>query len=139
MLIAPDEEFSFNRALGEVGPAQGYLPELVIKNNKTIPEYGGGVCQVSTTMFRAAVYSGLEVTERRPHAYPVKYYNPQGFDATVYSPSPDLKFKNNTGGWILIQTRIEGNNLFLNFMARMMDEGLLLKDPINTIFRKTEQ
>ncbi len=136
MLIAPDEEFSFNQALGEVGPAQGYLPELVIKNNKTIPEYGGGVCQVSTTMFRAAVYSGLEVTERRPHAYPVKYYNPQGFDATVYSPSPDLKFKNNTGGWILIQTRIEGNNLIFEFYGKDDGRRVVVKGPYQYDFQE---
>ncbi|KKU17417.1 MAG: VanW family protein [Candidatus Azambacteria bacterium GW2011_GWA2_45_90] len=58
ILLKPGEEFSFNKLLGEVGPKQGYLPELVIKRNKTVPEYGGGLCQVSTTAFRAAVNSG---------------------------------------------------------------------------------
>jgi len=135
-LIAPDEEFSFNRALGEVGPSQGYLPELVIKNNKTVPEYGGGVCQVSTTMFRAAVYSGMDITERHPHAYPVKYYNPQGFDATVYSPSPDLKFKNNTGNWVLIQTKIEGNNLIFEFYGKDDGREVIVKGPYQYDFKE---
>lgn len=135
MLIAPGEEFSFNRSLGEIGPNQGYLPELVIKNNKTIPEYGGGVCQVSTTMFRAAVYAGLEVTERHPHAYPVKYYNPQGFDATVYSPSPDLKFKNNTDGWILIQTKIEGSNLIFELYGKNDGRQVSVKGPYQYDFQ----
>lgn len=136
MLIAPDEEFSFNQALGEVGPAQGYLPELVIKNNKTVPEYGGGVCQVSTTMFRAAVYSGLEITERKSHAYPVKYYNPQGFDATVYLPSPDLKFKNNTGNWILIQAKIKDNNLTFEFYGKDDGRKVIVKGPYQYDFQE---
>ncbi len=115
VLIKPNEEFSFNKLLGDVGPEQGYKPGLVIKDNKTIPEYGGGLCQVSTTAFRAAVYSGMEITKRFPHAFPVKYYNPQGFDATIYPPMPDLRFINNTPGHILIQTKIVGNELIFEF------------------------
>ena len=115
ILIGPEDEFSFNKALGGVGPREGYLPELVIKKGETVPEYGGGLCQVSTTTFRAAVKAGLEITERRNHAYPVQYYNPQGTDATIYPPHPDLRFKNNTPAYILIQTRIEGNRLFFDF------------------------
>lgn len=115
VLIKPGEEFSFNTSLGEVGPEQGYKPELVIKQDKTTPEYGGGLCQVSTTAFRAAVYSGLPIKERAPHAFPVVYYNPQGFDATIYPPHPDLRFINNTPGHILIQTKVEGNILTFEF------------------------
>ena len=111
VIIGPEEEFSFGKILGDVGPEQGYLPGLVIKPGKTIPEYGGGLCQVSTTMFRAAVNAGLKITERYPHSFPVAFYNPQGFDATVYPPSVDLKFVNDTPANILIQTKIEGNNL----------------------------
>ena len=114
-LIKPDEEFSFNNTLGEIGPEQGYEPELVIKKDKTIPEYGGGLCQVSTTAFRAAINSGLEITRRTPHAFPVKYYNPQGFDATIYPPWPDLRFINNTSNYILIQTKINDSNLIFEF------------------------
>lgn len=111
VIIKPDEEFSFNKILGDIGPEQGYLPGLVIKPGKTVPEYGGGICQVSTTMFRAAVIAGLKIIERYPHSFPVVFYNPQGFDATIYPPSPDLKFINDTPAHILIQTKIEGNNL----------------------------
>jgi len=121
VLIKPNEEFSFNDILGEVGPEQGYKPELVIKKDKTVPEYGGGLCQVSTTAFRAAVYSGLPVTERYPHAFPVTYYNPQGFDATIYPPHPDLRFINNTPGYLLIQTKIEGYYLTFEFYGT--DDG----------------
>ena len=115
VLIKPSEEFSFDKTLGEIGPEQGYLPELTIKKDKTIPEYGGGLCQVSTTAFRAAVNAGLEITQRYPHAFPVKYYNPQGFDATIYPPSPDLRFINNTPSNILIQTKINGYDLIFEF------------------------
>jgi len=132
ILIGPNEEFSFNKILGEVGPAQGYLPELVIKNNKTVPEYGGGICQVSTTMFRVAVNSGMEILERRPHAFPVRYYNPQGFDATVYLPSPDLRFKNNTPGYILIQSKIEGTKLTFEFYGKDDKRKVVIKGPYIT-------
>lgn len=124
-LVGPGDEFSFNKALGDVGPREGYLPELVIKKGETVPEYGGGLCQVSTTAFRAAVEAGLEITERRNHAYPVKYYDPQGTDATIYPPHPDLSFKNNTPAYILIQTRIEGNKLFFDFYGS--DDGRKVK------------
>lgn len=121
VLIKPGEEFSFVKILGEVDADHGYRPELVIKNNQTTPEFGGGICQVSTTTFRAAIYSGLKITARRNHAYPVSYYNPQGMDATVYVPSPDLRFINNTPNHILIQTRIEGTKLIFDFYGT--DDG----------------
>ena len=129
ILIGPEDEFSFNKALGGVGPREGYLPELVIKKGETVPEYGGGLCQVSTTTFRAAVKAGLEITERRNHAYPVQYYNPQGTDATIYPPHPDLRFKNNTPAYILIQTRIEGNKLFFDFYGSNDKRKVELKGP----------
>jgi vancomycin resistance protein YoaR len=121
LLIAPGEEFSFVKNLGLVDADHGYAPELVIKQNVTQPEFGGGICQVSTTTFRAALKSGLKITARRNHAYPVSYYNPQGMDATVYIPNPDLKFVNNTPGYILIQTKIEGTILTFDFYGT--DDG----------------
>lgn len=117
LVIAPGEEFSFVEYLGEVDGEHGYLPELVIKNNKTEPEFGGGICQVSTTVFRAALFAGLEITERRNHAYPVQYYKPYGMDATIYIPKPDLKFKNNTPGSILILPKIVGTELTITFFG----------------------
>lgn len=114
-LIKPGEEFSFVKILGEVDAEHGYLPELVIKKDKTELEFGGGICQVSTTAFRAAINTGLEITARKNHAYPVAYYNPQGMDATVYIPYPDLRFINNTPNYILIETKIEETELIFNF------------------------
>ncbi|MCK4799386.1 VanW family protein, partial [Candidatus Parcubacteria bacterium] len=137
ILVGPEDEFSFNEALGGVGAKEGYLPELVIKKGKTVPEYGGGLCQVSTTAFRGAVEAGLEVTERKNHAYPVKYYNPQGTDATIYPPHPDLRFKNNTPAYILIQTRIEGNKLFFDFYGSDDKRKVELEGPY-TYNRKSD-
>ncbi|MBP9752099.1 MAG: VanW family protein [Candidatus Moranbacteria bacterium] len=115
LIIRPEEEFSFVKYLGEVDGAHGYLPELVIKYNKTEPEFGGGICQVSSTIFRAAVNAGLKITARKNHAYPVRYYKPYGMDATIYIPNPDLRFTNNTGNAILILSSIENSTLTFRF------------------------
>ncbi len=117
ILIAPDEKFSFVDYLGDVDGEHGYLPELVIKNNKTEPEFGGGICQVSTTVFRAAIYSGMKIVDRRNHAYPVRYYAPYGMDATVYIPKPDLTFINNTPGYVLVQSSVVGTELIFRFFG----------------------
>ncbi len=109
LIIAPGEEFSINNALGEINGQTGYLPEMVIKGNKTIPEFGGGLCQIATTAFRVALNAGLPITERQPHSYRVSYYEPAGTDATIYGPHPDLKFINDTPAYLLLQTKIEGN------------------------------
>lgn len=115
VLVKPGEDFSFNTILGDVDAANGYLPELVIKKGKTVPEYGGGICQVSTTVFRAALNAGLAITERKNHAYVVKYYGTPGMDATIYPPHPDLRFKNDTPAHILIQPQIKGDEITFEF------------------------
>lgn len=112
VLIAPGETFSMLKALGPVDGAHGWFPELVIKGNKTIPEFGGGLCQVGTTMFRAAIATGLPVVERRNHSYRVSYYEPAGTDATIYEPSPDLKFTNDTGKYVYLNAYIKGTNIY---------------------------
>lgn len=115
ILIKPGENFSFITYLGEVSAKTGYLPELVIKEDKTVPEYGGGLCQVSTTFFRTAINAGFPILERTAHEYRVSYYEPAGFDATIYDPKPDLVFTNDTKNYILVQTRISGNDIFVDF------------------------
>lgn len=117
VIVPAGEEFSFVKNLGDVDGEHGYLPELVIKDNKTTPEFGGGICQVSTTVFRAAIYSGMKITARRNHAYPVRYYTPYGMDATVYIPNPDFRFVNNTGHAIFMQSEIEGTTLTFRFFG----------------------
>jgi vancomycin resistance protein YoaR len=102
VLIAPGEIFSFNKYLGPVDGEHGFLPELVIKKTGTVPEFGGGLCQVSSTVFRAAMNAGLPIVERRNHSYAVQYYAPQGTDATIYPGVVDLRFKNDTANYILV-------------------------------------
>ncbi len=115
-LIPPGEEYSFNRAVGEVSGATGYKAAYVISGGRTVLGDGGGVCQVSTTLFRAAMNAGLPITERWAHAYRVGYYEQNskpGVDATVYAPSKDLRFKNDTPGHILVQTINDPKELHL--------------------------
>jgi vancomycin resistance protein YoaR len=111
VLLAPGENFSQLGVLGEIDGAHGWYQELVIKGNETVPEYGGGLCQVGSTSFRMALASGLEIVERRNHSYRVRYYEPAGTDATIYSPAPDFRFKNNTANHILITSEIQGDML----------------------------
>lgn len=118
LLIKPGETFSAIKSLGTIDGENGFLKELVIKEDRTTPEFGGGLCQVGTTLFRAALGSGLPIVERRSHSYRVTYYEPAGTDATIYNPSPDLKFTNDTGNYILIQTKIEGNKLSFEFWGK---------------------
>ena len=118
VLVKPGDTFSFNDVLGDVSAYTGYQQAYIIKDGKTVLGDGGGVCQVSTTLFRAMLNAGLPVVERAAHAYRVGYYeqdSPPGLDATVYSPSPDLKFKNDTPGYILIQTSVDLNTINLVF------------------------
>ena len=115
ILIAPDQEFSLIQALGEINAEAGFLPELVIKGDRTVPEYGGGLCQIGTTMFRLAFNAGLPITERSSHSYRVFYYEPAGTDATIYNPHPDLRFINDTGYYLLLQTKIKDDDLIFEF------------------------
>jgi len=130
LLIKPGEEFSLVKALGDVDASTGYLPELVIKENKTIPEYGGGLCQVGTTVFRAALNSGLPITARKSHSYRVAYYEPAGMDAAVYIPNPDVRFINDTANYILIQSRIEGDDFYFDFWGVKDGREITVTKPV---------
>lgn len=111
-LVKPGETFSTLGRLGKIDASSGYLEELVIKENSTVPEFGGGLCQVSTTLFRATMNAGLKITERSNHKYRVSYYEPPaGMDATIYDPAPDFKFVNNYASYILIQAKVEGTKI----------------------------
>ncbi|MFA5995618.1 MAG: VanW family protein [Patescibacteria group bacterium] len=115
ILITPDETFSLLSILSPIDEAHDWKPELVIKDKKLKAEAGGGLCQVGTTSFRAAMLSGLPIVERRNHTWAVSYYNyngKAGVDATIYEPSPDFKFKNDTGHYILWRSRVEGSKLY---------------------------
>lgn len=115
-LIPPGAEVSFNKLVGEVSAATGYRSAYIISQGRTVLGDGGGLCQVSTTMFRAAMSAGLPILERWGHSYRVSYYEQNskpGVDATVIAPSKDFRFKNDTPGHILIQTINDSKNLHL--------------------------
>lgn len=117
-LVPPGQIFSFDNTLGDVSSFTGYQQAYIIQNGKTILGDGGGVCQVSTTFFRAILNAGLPVVERHAHSYRVGYYeqdSPPGFDATVYVPTVDLKFINDTNHYILIQESVDLSNMSLTF------------------------
>ena len=117
-LIKPGQTFSFNEFLGEISSRTGFAPAFVIKNGKTVLDDGGGICQVSTTMFRTALNAGVPILERTAHAYRVGYYEQDakpGLDATIYLPSVDFKFKNNYDSALLIQADVDLNEMKLTF------------------------
>lgn len=137
VLIAPNDMFSFNKALGDVSKFTGYKEAYIIKDGKTVLGDGGGVCQVSTTLFRALLNSGLPILERYPHSYRVSYYeqgSPVGLDATIYSPSYDLKFKNDTGYHILIQAYTDPaeSQLQFNLYGTKDNREVILSSPVIT-------
>ena len=112
LLIAPGEEFSFNKNIGQINAANGFVEGAAIIQNRTQQEFGGGICQDSTTLFRAAFWAGLPITERWGHSFYISWYdkyalgprgNGPGLDATIFTGGPDLKFVNDTGAWLLIQ------------------------------------
>ncbi len=132
VLIMPNEQFSFISYLGNVDAASGYLPELVIKENVTTPEYGGGICQISTTAFRAAMQAGLKINARQNHSYPVAYYGTPGYDATVYSPRPDLQFTNDTGSPVYLHTKIAGSKLAFEVWGKSDGRQVKVNGPFVT-------
>jgi vancomycin resistance protein YoaR len=116
LLIAPGETFSMAANMGDITLDNGYAEALIIYGNQTIKGVGGGVCQVSTTLFRAAFFAGFPIVERHPHAYRVSYYEKvagnirdpdlAGLDATVFVPLVDLKFTNDTPSWLLMEVYV---------------------------------
>jgi len=137
ILVKPGEEFSFVKYLGDVSKYTGYKEAYVIQSGKTVLGDGGGVCQVSSTLFRALLDSGLPITERHAHAYRVGYYeqySPPGLDATVYVPTVDLKFKNDTGSHILIQSYVDPTEVSLTFILYGKKDGreVTLSTPVVT-------
>jgi vancomycin resistance protein YoaR len=120
VLVPPNTVFSMADTLGSISLDNGYAEALIIMNGRTITGVGGGVCQVSTTLFRTAFFSGFPIVQRFPHAYRVSYYervaggkiDPRlaGLDATVFVPLVDFKFKNDTPYWLLMETYVNPSN-----------------------------
>lgn len=117
LVLAPQEEFSFNQRVGERTAGAGYKEAMIIVNNQFIPGLGGGVCQVSSTLYNAALLAHLEILERHPHSLEINYV-PPGQDATVAYPDLDLKLKNSTSGYLLIRSYTQGNTLTFEFYGK---------------------
>ncbi|PEA82174.1 VanW family protein [Bacillus pseudomycoides] len=109
-IVAPDETFSFNERVGITDAAHGYKSAAVFLQGKVVQSAGGGVCQVSSTLYGAALRADLGVVARSNHSMPV-HYLPLGQDAAVADYGPDLKFKNNTGKYIYIQASSNGSSI----------------------------
>ncbi len=125
-IVAPGKEFSFNKRLGDVSSSTGYRSAYVISGGKTVLGDGGGVCQVSSTLFRSVLDAGLDVSKRLQHSYRVSYYelnSDPGFDATVYSGDIDFKFINDTPGHIIIVTHNNAEELYMNVEIYGTDDG----------------
>lgn len=140
ILVAPNETFSFNKALGDVSSFTGYKQAYIIQNGKTVLGDGGGVCQVSTTFFRSLLNAGLPIVERNAHAYRVSYYeqdSPPGLDATIYVPTVDLKFKNDTNNYILIQTLADPTLMKLSIFLYGASDGRKTEISTPIILNKT--
>jgi vancomycin resistance protein YoaR len=123
LLVAPGETLSMADALGDISLDAGYAEALIIIGNRTVKGVGGGVCQVSTTLFRAVFFGGYQIDMRHPHAYRVGYYEQgpgspgPGLDATVFAPLVDFRFTNDTQYWLLMETYVYGNTLEWKFYS----------------------
>jgi vancomycin resistance protein YoaR len=135
VIIPPGQIFSFNEHLGPVTKEEGFDESLIIFGNRTTVGIGGGVCQVSTTVFRAALYGGFELVERWAHGYRVSWYETNsapGLDATIYTPDVDLKFRNDTDHHLLIhtETNLEDGTVTFKFYGTPTDREVIVSEPI---------
>lgn len=140
-LIAPGQTFSMYQQVGDIERRSGYTDSTIIKNGRTVAGIGGGVCQVSTSLYRAALNTGLPIVERRPHSFRVGYYelnSPSGLDAAIYFPQWDLKFTNDTPKHILIQTILDEQQetLTINFWGESDGRQVTISTPEITDIRQ---
>ncbi|MDX1436018.1 MAG: VanW family protein, partial [Anaerolineales bacterium] len=133
VLVGPGETFSMAEILGDISLDNGYAEAWIIYGDRTIKGVGGGVCQVSTTLFRNAFFSGFPIAERHPHAYRVYYYELTqgnshnttlaGLDATVFVPLVDFKFTNDSPNWLLMETYVNAAGRSLTWKFYSTSDG----------------
>jgi vancomycin resistance protein YoaR len=133
LLVPPNATFSMGEVLGDISLDNGYAEALIIYNGRTITGVGGGVCQVSTTLFRTAFFGGYPIVERHAHAFRVFYYEQKpgsgidpalaGLDATVYFPLVDLKFTNDRPYWLLMETYFNAGEMSLTWKFYSTSDG----------------
>jgi vancomycin resistance protein YoaR len=140
VVVPPNGIFSFNRIVGDVSAANGYEDSLVIWGDRTAVGIGGGICQVSTTVFRAAFWGGMPIVERWAHGYVVNWYGEPGMDATIFTPSVDFRFRNDTGAYLLIQPDLDlqQGRLTFNFYGAKPNRTVERIGPEITNVRKPE-
>jgi len=137
VLVPPGGIYSMNDSVGPIDYQHGFQSAYIIKGGRTVLGEGGGVCQTSTTLFRAVLNSGLPVVSRYPHAYRVGYYEqdmPVGFDAAIFQPSWDFKFKNDTKAYVLVQSsaNLEENSLTFRLFGTPDGRIVEISEPVIT-------
>ncbi len=132
VVVPPNGTFSFNDNVEDVTAANGFEDSLIIWGDQTAVGVGGGVCQVSTTVFRAAYGAGLPITERYNHGYVVGWYGDPGQDATIYTPSVDFKFRNDTGAYLLLEPVVDSINgvITFNLYGTKPDRTVSISEPV---------
>lgn len=132
VVVPPGGVFSFNSAIEAVSGANGFEDSAIIWGDRTAVGVGGGVCQVSTTVFRAALEGGFPFLERHNHGYVVSWYGDPGFDATIYTPYVDLRFLNDTDAHLLIQPVVDsaGGTLSFHFYGTKPDREVVISEPV---------
>ena len=140
VVIPPDGIFSFNEIVRDVSSANGFEDSLVIWGDRTAVGVGGGVCQVSTTVFRAAYEGGFPLVERYNHGYVVDWYGEPGMDATIFTPTVDFRFRNDTGAYLLIDPVVDSINgvITFNFYGTRPDRTVTVSKPQITDVIKPE-
>ena len=141
ILVAPGAEFSFNDSVGQIDASNGFVEGYAIVSNRTQLDWGGGICQDSTTMFRAAFWAGLPITERWGHSFYISWYNKYAFaaygdgpgmDATIFTGALDFKFLNDTGHWLLVQSGTYGSVAEIRIYGTNDGRTVSLIGPVTT-------
>jgi vancomycin resistance protein YoaR len=132
VVIPPNGIFSFNQFVEDVSAANGFEDSLIIWGDRTAVGIGGGVCQVSTTIFRSAYEAGLPIVERYNHGYVVSWYGEPGLDATIFTPTVDFRFRNDTGAYLLMEPVLDANNgvLTVNLYGTKPNRQVIISEPV---------
>lgn len=140
LVIPPGEIFSFNQGVEDVTAANGFEDSLIIWGDQTATGVGGGVCQVSTTLFRAAYNAGLPIVERYNHGYIVGWYGEPGLDATIFTPSVDFRFRNDTGAYVLIDPVVDtaAGLMTFNLYGTKPARDVTISDPVQSEVKTPE-
>lgn len=134
VVVPPGEVFSFNEVVEDVSSANGFDDSLIIWGDRTAVGVGGGICQVSTTLFRSVYAAGLPLVERYNHGYVVSWYGEPGMDATIYTPTVDFRWKNDTGNYLLVEPVVDAaaGVITFNLYGTKPDREVIISDPVIT-------